>query len=70
MYRIEAGDTDSTGLLDILGEAVVVVEWAEKLKSVLPKDTIWTTINIVGENSREFIFEYPETRSYVFQKVK
>src|SRR3989344_5481916 len=58
MYRIEAGDTDSTGLLDILGEAVVVVEWAEKLKSVLPKDTIWTTINIVGENSREFIFEY------------
>ena len=70
MYRIEAGDTDSTGLLDILGEAVVVVEWAEKLKSVLPADTIWMTIKIAGESDRKFAFEYPETRSYVFQKVK
>ncbi|AKM84916.1 TPA: tRNA (adenosine(37)-N6)-threonylcarbamoyltransferase complex ATPase subunit type 1 TsaE [Patescibacteria group bacterium] len=70
MYRIEVEDADSTGLSDILGEAVVVVEWAEKLKSVLPEDTIWATIKIVGENTREFIFEYPESRSYVFQNVK
>jgi len=70
MYRIEANDADSTGLLDILDEAVVVVEWAEKIKTVLPKDTIWITIKVMGENAREFIFEYPESRNYVFSKIK
>ena len=70
MYRIEASDADSTGLLDILGEAVVVVEWAEKIKSQLPDDTIWVTIKVMGENEREFIFEYPENRNYAFKNVK
>jgi len=70
MYRIEASDADSTGLLDILGEAIVVVEWAEKIKSQLPDNTIWVTIKVMGENEREFIFEYPENRNYAFKNVK
>lgn len=70
MYRITTSDVDSTGLLDVLDEAVVVVEWAEKLKSELPADTIWVRIKSIGEQKREFIFEYPKSRSYVFQNVK
>ncbi len=70
MYRIEAGDVVSTGLLDILGEAVVVIEWAEKLKSVLPEDTIWATIKWEGENKREFSFKFPESKKYVFKNIK
>lgn len=70
MYRIEADDIDSIGLLDTLGEAIVVVEWAEKLKATLPDDTIWVTIKPLGENHREFSFDYPSNRAYVFEAIK
>ena len=70
MYRIEAKDAESTGLLDILGEAVVVVEWAEKIKTLLPADTIWVTIKMGKGDERTFEFKYPEGRNYVFKNVQ
>lgn len=69
IYRIEAGDVESTGLLDTLGEGIVVIEWAEKIKKYLSDDTIWVKINYRGENSREFIFNFPESRSYIFKEI-
>ncbi len=65
-YRIEVGDIESTGLLDILGETVVVVEWADKIKPLLPLDTIWVTIKIGKGDERVFEFNYPESRAYIF----
>jgi len=70
MYRIGANEVESTGLLDILGEGIVVIEWAEKIKKYLPQDTIWVEIKYKGEDSREFIFNFPESRSYVFTHLK
>jgi tRNA threonylcarbamoyladenosine biosynthesis protein TsaE len=67
-YRIEASDVESTGLLDVLGEAVVVVEWADKIVDLLPKDAIWVTIKIGKGDERTFEFNYPDSRAYVFQK--
>ena len=69
-YRIEAKDIESTGLLDILGEAVVVVEWADKIKSVLPADTIWVTIKMGKGDERMFEFTFPKERAYVFENLK
>ena len=65
VYRIEGNDVDSTGLPEILGEAIVVVEWADKIKNILPNDTIWIEINIKGENKREFIFKLPDDKKYL-----
>lgn len=70
MYRIEAGDVEPTGLLDILGDAIVAVEWADKIKPLLPPDTIWVTIKIGEGNERIFNFVFPESRAYVFKKAK
>ncbi len=68
-YRIEVGDIESTGLLDILGETVVVVEWADKIKPLLPLDAIWVTIKIGKGDERMFEFIYPESRAYIFKVV-
>lgn len=65
VYRIERNNVDSTGLPEIFGEAIVVVEWADKIKSVMPADAIWIEINIKGETRREFIFKVPENREYL-----
>lgn len=70
LYRIGAGEVESIGLLDTLGEGIVVIEWAEKLKKYLPQDTIWVEIKYKGENSREFIFNFPLNRRYVFKNIK
>ena len=67
-YRIEAEEVASTGLLDMLGEAVVVIEWADKIKSLLPADAIWVTIKIGEGDERRFEFNYPPERAYVFEK--
>ncbi len=68
MYRIEEKDVELTGLLDVLGEEIVVVEWADKVRGLLPNDTIWVTIKIGKGDERIFEFSFPEERKYVFEK--
>ncbi|MBT4483908.1 MAG: tRNA (adenosine(37)-N6)-threonylcarbamoyltransferase complex ATPase subunit type 1 TsaE [Candidatus Latescibacteria bacterium] len=39
---------------------ICLVEWAEKLEELLPKDSIHVTIKHLGENQREIEIERPE----------
>jgi tRNA threonylcarbamoyladenosine biosynthesis protein TsaE len=32
---------------------IVVIEWAEKVRSILPKDTIWIKFEIINQNKRK-----------------
>jgi tRNA threonylcarbamoyladenosine biosynthesis protein TsaE len=59
MYRImnEEG-LESTGFYDYpFEENVAAVEWSENIADFLPKDTIYITINRLGELEREIIIE-------------
>ena len=38
-------------------ENIVVIEWAEKIKDTLPKNTQWLKFDFVDENTRKIIFE-------------
>jgi len=41
-YRIGKADLQELGIADILSHHnIVVVEWADRVKSILPKDTVW-----------------------------
>ena len=60
MYRID--DIDEileVGLTEYFGnsDAVCVIEWAENIQKLLPKNLIKIKINKLGEFKREFIFE-------------
>ena len=37
---------------------LVLIEWAEKLKNVLPKDAIWIKFEHGGEDKRKIIFNF------------
>ena len=57
MYRID--DIDEiieTGLLEYFGkkDAVCMIEWAENIKQVLPRNIIKIEIEKIDENSRKF----------------
>lgn len=58
LYRLEKGvkrEIENIGLTDIWGnpDNIVVIEWAEKIKNSLPKNTIWITFESIDENERK-----------------
>ncbi len=56
LYRLKKpAEVLSAGLLEDLGEPDTIfgVEWAEKIRNILPKKTIWVTFKHLGKNSRK-----------------
>lgn len=55
LYRL-AGvrDLNNTGHEECLrGTGVAVVEWADKIRKILPRETLWISMDYLDENSRE-----------------
>ncbi len=55
MYRInDLKELSETGFYEALSDkkGVCVIEWAEKIKSVLPENTIYVDIEIKSKNKR------------------
>ena len=64
-YRIE-GLTEllDVGLDDYIGgDGVTVIEWADKLRPLLPADTIWVHLAGLGDEPRTIRIETPGTVS-------
>jgi len=36
---------------------IIVIEWAEKIKKILPKDTVWIKFKILPQNKRKITIE-------------
>lgn len=58
LYRLEGDlqkEMENLGLTEILKdkENVVLIEWAEKLLGLLPKNTVWINFDSVNENTRK-----------------
>ncbi len=53
-YRLEnAAEAIGFGLEDYLnGNGVTVIEWAERVREVLPQDILWLELSYVSENER------------------
>lgn len=55
-YRLSgASDVKDLGLEEILKDKnnLVVIEWAERVKEILPKDTVWLEFEHGGEDNRK-----------------
>lgn len=59
MYRIEGWeDLDSCGFFDYMEEkGVIAVEWSENISAALPEDTIYITLENLGETERKITVE-------------
>ena len=57
VYRLNRDDEfDELGYEEIFyGDGVVVIEWAEKIKKILPENVIWINFEYIEENSRKII---------------
>lgn len=57
IYRLEGSkDLEDMGYEDYFyGEGVVVVEWAERIRDILPEGALFINLAYVSENDRELI---------------
>jgi tRNA A37 threonylcarbamoyladenosine biosynthesis protein TsaE len=58
-------------LEDIIDDpkVVLVVEWADVVKHVLPENKLTITIKRSGEEARELEFMYPKSLSYLVESL-
>lgn len=57
LYRLEEdlkAEMDNLGLFDKIsgGTSIVLIEWAERIRNLLPKKTKWVSFKDLGENRR------------------
>ena len=68
-YRLPDAGLLTHELVDLLDEplAVLVIEWADIVQSILPKDRVTIRIMPTGDTSRQLNFEYPTKLGYVLE---
>lgn len=69
-YRIGPNEAIGIGLTELFGEDIVVIEWADRVRPLLPKDTIWIEIKSLGECKREIRFAIAENRNYIYEGLR
>lgn len=54
-YRINSEDIIDLGWKDFAGSknCVIIVEWAEKIRTIIPKNALWIHFKLKDENVRE-----------------
>lgn len=59
-YRVNENDILNLGWNEILEkgkENIVIVEWADRIKNIIPKNAMWIKFEWVDEEKRKIIFE-------------
>jgi len=58
-YRIKSKDLLELDFKEIIKQSgnIVVIEWAERIKKVLPKDVIWMKFEYLDKDKRKIIYE-------------
>jgi len=59
-YRIrDAKDISALDFKEIISipQNIVLIEWAEKIKKILPKNTIWLKFKIINEKQRKILWQ-------------
>lgn len=58
-YRISSKDLLELGFADFAGQekAIVILEWPEKVKRLIPTDAVWINFQWLNEKEREITFD-------------
>lgn len=50
-------------------QAVVVVEWSDVVRHVLPKKRLTIKLTATDKNKRQIVIKYPQSLSYLVEKL-
>lgn len=70
-YRLDEAGVMRDELAELIGDPgyVVIVEWSDIVKDVLPEDRLTISLQAVSEDERAVTFEYPEALSYLIESL-
>lgn len=70
-YRLEDVELMELELEEEINDekSVIVIEWSDAVKHILPCEKLIINIKLQADNSREFKIEYPDTLSYLLKGV-
>jgi tRNA threonylcarbamoyladenosine biosynthesis protein TsaE len=51
------------------GSGIIVIEWAEKVRGILPEKTLFVSMRYIDENTREMIVEGPGDKIQKLEEV-
>ena len=63
LYRInKKKELESLDIKELINNKnnIVIIEWPEKIKDILPKDTVCIEMKVLEENKRKIIIKYGE----------
>lgn len=63
LYRInKKKELESLDIKEVINNKnnIVMIEWPEKIKDILPKDTVYIEMKVLEENKRKIIIKYGE----------
>jgi tRNA threonylcarbamoyladenosine biosynthesis protein TsaE len=65
LYRIETlAEARAAGLEDYFyGDGICVIEWAERVRELLPEERLWITLHYIGDTKRALLFK-PQGKRY------
>jgi tRNA threonylcarbamoyladenosine biosynthesis protein TsaE len=69
-YRLNEPGIIANEIVELIGDpqAVVVIEWADIIEDVLPKDRLTVRLERTGENSRKLTFTGPPSLQYLIRQ--
>ena len=70
-YRLQDAALLTDEVAEIIGdpESIVVVEWANIIKHILPKNRACIKFSTTGENTRELTIQHPQELAYIMESV-
>lgn len=70
-YRLDEAGVMRDELAELIGDPgyVVIVEWSDIVKDVLPEDRLTISMQAISEDERTVTFEYPEALSYLIESL-
>ncbi len=71
-YRLNEPRGISHDLAEVVGKRdnIVVVEWGEVVKGVMPRKKLEIHIKTTGETTRDLTFKFPSSLDYLAQAAK
>ena len=70
-YRLPEAGVMREELAELAGDPtyVVVVEWSDIVKDVLPEDRLTVTLTAISEDERQITMEYPQQLEYLVESL-
>jgi tRNA threonylcarbamoyladenosine biosynthesis protein TsaE len=58
-YRVDNNDIINLGWKEIVADdnSVIIIEWADRIKKIIPKGALWVKFEWVDENKRKIFFK-------------